>query len=81
MVESDKNFILATMLRGLFYGNSWFSEIDKGVFMCNYHRTLENLLAKDSTQVLIACLKEDPDVILGYSVLNPSEYVVHYIHH
>lgn len=80
MVDSDKNFVLATMLRGLYYGNSWFSEIEKSVFMGNYHRTLERLLAKDTTQVLIACLKDDTDIILGYSVLTPTTNVAHYVH-
>lgn len=80
MVESDKNFVMATMLRGLYYGESWFSEIPKNIFMTNYHKTIENLLARESTQVLIACLSDDADIILAYSVLTPLAHTVHYVH-
>jgi GNAT superfamily N-acetyltransferase len=78
-VEADKNFIMATILRGLFYGESWFSEIDKSVFMENYHRVIDFLLAKDTTEVRIACLKEDPEVILGYSIVSPSSNLIHFV--
>ncbi len=79
MVESDKNFVMATALRGLFYGESWFSEIKKDTFMSHYHKTLEYILAKDTTQVVIACLKEDPDIILGYSILTPLSDTAHFV--
>ena len=78
-VEADRNFIMATIMRGLYYGESWFSEIPKPVFMERYHKVVEYLLGKDTTQVLIACLKEDPETILGYSILTPSMQVVHFV--
>lgn len=64
----DRNFILATWLRGLYYGDSWFSNIPKAIFMENMHRVLEKYLANTSVKIKVACLKEDPDTILGYSV-------------
>jgi len=64
----DKNFILATWLRGLYYGDSWFREIRKDIFMENYHKVIENILARPGVSVQVACLKDDPEVILGYSV-------------
>ncbi len=78
-IESDKNFIMATFLRGLYYGDSWFSEIPKSVFMSHYHKVIEFLLDKDTTEIKIACLKDDPEVILGYSILTPSTNVVHFV--
>lgn len=74
----DKSFILATWLRGLFYGGSWFSEIPKNIFMVNYHRFIESILAKPNTIIYVACLKEDPEVILGYSILGSSK-VAHWV--
>ncbi len=68
MKDTDKNFIMATWLRGLFYGDSWFSEIPKDIFMNNYKKIASNMLESPKVTVKIACLKEDPDVILGYSV-------------
>lgn len=64
----DKNFILATMLRGLYYGNTWFGAIPKNIFMQRYHTILERLLAHPDTVVTIACLKDDAEVVLGYSI-------------
>lgn len=68
----DENFILSTFLRGLYYGNDWFKEIPKDLFMTKYHDIIEYLLAKPNTVVKIACLKEDEDVILGYSIHRDS---------
>jgi hypothetical protein len=66
--EEDKNFILATFLRGVYYGDSWFSLIPKNIFMAHYHIFAENLIARPGVSIRIACLKEDPEVILGYSI-------------
>lgn len=73
MEEGDKNFILATWLRNLYYGNSNFGEVPKDVFMANYHRILEEHLASPNTKIKVACLKDDRDVILGYSVYRDAE--------
>lgn len=69
----DNNFILATFLRGLYYGDSWFSMIPKPIFMANYKKVANVLLTSPKTVIKVACLKEDPDVILGYSILS-SDY-------
>jgi hypothetical protein len=66
-VPGDHSFVMATWLRGLYYGDSWFSAIPKSIFMANYHAALERLLSGPS-RVRIACLKDSPDVILGYVV-------------
>ncbi len=78
--ESDLNFILATFLRGLYYGDSWFSFIPKSVFMSNYKRVAENLLKSPRTTVKVACLKEDQDVILGYSILSSDFSAVDWVY-
>jgi L-amino acid N-acyltransferase YncA len=78
---NDRNFILATWLRGLYYGDTWFREIPKAIFMENYHNILERVLDAGKVEVVVACLKEDPEVILGYSVLSRfnSQPVVHWV--
>lgn len=75
----DKNFIMATFLRGLYYGDSWFSLIPKNIFMDNYKILLERILANPLNVVKVACLKEDPDIILGYSILSANYQVIHYV--
>lgn len=66
--EEDKNFILSTMLRGLYYGNTFFSEVPKDIFMANYHKVVEHILGSKAANIRVACLKDDLDVILGYSI-------------
>lgn len=73
MKPEDKNFVLATFLRGLYYGDSWFSLIPKPVFMDNYKSVADALVTGQKTVIKIACLKEDPSVILGYSIMS-SDY-------
>lgn len=67
-VEADRNFILATWLRGLRYGNEWFELIPKDVYFEFYQKVIETILSRPETSVKVACLKDDGDVILGYAV-------------
>jgi len=67
-VMADKNFIMATWLRGLKYGNEWFKEIDPSAYFENYNPYLEKIITDPASTIKVACLKEDPEVILGYSV-------------
>lgn len=76
--EFDLSFIFATWLRGLYYGNSWFREIDKDLFMENYHRVVEAILARPTVEVSVACLKDDPNTILGYVVLERTRQTLHW---
>lgn len=78
-LESDKNFIFASWLRGLYYGNGYFREMPKDLFMSNYHDFLEKVLAMDGIRIKVACLKEDPEVILGYAVLNQENTVLNWV--
>lgn len=80
MRPSDKNLILATFLRGLYYGESWFSAIPKAIFMDNYKRVAEALISSPKNVVKVACLKEDSDVILGYSILSANFTTVHWVY-
>lgn len=72
---------MATWLRGLYYGNTWFREIDKDVFMDKYHQAITIVLKKPTTEVKVAVLKDDPEVILGYSVLDQgyTNTVLHWV--
>ena len=68
--EEDKAFIYSTMLRGLYYGCDYFTSIDKQAFFANYPRVLDRLL--DVADVSIACLADDEDVIVGFSITRPN---------
>lgn len=74
----DKNFILATFLRGLYYGDSWFSLMPKSVFMDNYKNIAELFYNSPNYTIKVACLREDPGVILGYSILSADYQTIHW---
>lgn len=79
MDPKDWNFVLATFLRGLYYGDTWFKEIPKAIFMAAYHTVIERLLTKPGVYIKVACLKDDPEVILGYAILADSGNTVHWV--
>ena len=62
----DESFIYSTWLRGLYYGNDWFRKIDKKSFFDKYRIVIAHLLK--SSNVELAVLEDQPDVIVGYSV-------------
>lgn len=77
--KDDVNFVLATFLRGLYYGDSWFSFIPKDVFMDNYKNVAAAILKNPDNIVRVACLKDDPSVILGYSLMTADYQTVHWV--
>lgn len=66
--EEDKNFIYSTWLKGLKFGNDWFKHIDTAAYNTNYVKVLNKLYYDPNALITVACLKTDPDVILGYSI-------------
>lgn len=72
-LPADKNFIYASWLRGLYYGSDFYREIPKNIFMAAYHTILERLLTAPGTVIRVACLKDDPETILGYAVARRSQ--------
>lgn len=67
-VEDDHNFIMSTWLKGLKYGNDFFRDIQSKPYFETYHRALSGLIGRPDITIKVSCLKEDPSVILGYSV-------------
>lgn len=68
---------MATWLRGLYYGDTWYKDIPKDIFMKNYHDVLDHIMS--NATIKIACLKEEPDVILGYVLTNNDGLTLHWI--
>ncbi len=76
-MATDRPFIYSSWLLSLWGGNEWFRHIDKNLFFNKYHDVIEALLNRPKTKVSIACLIEDPQIILGYSVRENA--VLHYV--
>ncbi len=66
----DINFLLSTFLKGLFYGSKFWGLVDQEAYFSNYEPFIKNLMVK--SQVKVACLDDDQDVILGYCIYNVS---------
>lgn len=77
-VIADSDLIYATWLRPLYYDNDLFSEIGRDQYFKTYPKIIEKILERPAIWVRIACLKEDPDVILGYAVLEKD--MLHWIY-
>lgn len=71
--EADLPFIYSSWLKGLRYGNSWFNLIDQDIYFKTYHAVIDRLLNTPGVLVRVACLKDDADVILGFSVFSGTK--------
>jgi len=66
----DANFIHATFLRGVYYGNPFFNLVPKDTFFKNYKPISEAIIKGQNNAIFVACLPDDPDTIIGYSVVS-----------
>lgn len=67
-VPGDYNFVKATWIKALRFGNQWFARTEGPSYYKAYSKVLDSLLSTPTVQVAIASLSDEPDVILGYSV-------------
>jgi GNAT superfamily N-acetyltransferase len=71
--EADQGFVYKTWLRGLYYSNDWVKEIPTCIYYGYYPNVINFVLSSPKTQVKLAVLKEDLDVILGYAVFEEEK--------
>lgn len=74
---SDKNFIFVSWLNGLYYGNDWFQEIPNILFFDKYRKIITQIFERPVIKVKVACLPDDQDVILGFSIY--EENTLHWV--
>lgn len=68
-VPKDIPFIYSTWLQSYFEDSSLGGSIDRSsIYYENYKLVIDHILASKTSNTLIACLNNDPDVILGYLV-------------
>lgn len=77
-VESDYPFIAATFLKGLYYGSSYWRKMEQETFFSAYKQILFSRCVQPGTVVLVACDRDDNDLIRGYSILHDN--VLHWVH-
>ncbi len=76
--DDDVPFIFSTWLKGLYYGNTWWRQIPSDIYYPNYHPVVERLLER--SQVIVACLASNEDVIIGYAVVSEDGQTLHWTH-
>lgn len=59
---------------------NFFREIDPDVYFEHYKLVIQKILTFPETKIEVMCLKDDIDVILGYSVYNPTKNIIHWIY-
>ena len=75
----DISFIYSTWLRSYRNDSAIGLSVRKSVFFESYRLVLDQILAKAATKVLVACKIDEPNVIYGYLVAEPTEKILHYI--
>jgi hypothetical protein len=66
--QNDLAFIYSTWLKGQYYGNDFFGSCDKDAYYATYAKFVEQTLNRPDTLIVVACLADEPSVILAYSV-------------
>jgi hypothetical protein len=79
-LPADEHFILSTWLKGLYFGGTLYSYIDKKTFMVYYTKVLKSIISnKDRYKIQVMCDRLDPNIIIGFSVLSKDETVLHWV--
>jgi hypothetical protein len=66
--DTDYRFIENHWAQGLYYGSDWYRAIPQSLFENTYRQVIKKLLSDPGRWVVVACLTDDPDVIVGFSV-------------
>lgn len=75
--KSYQGFVLAKWLRSLKRGNDFFRLIDSENFFTYYDAFIKLTLSRPNTQVRLAVLSDDNDVVLGFSIVEGK--TLHYV--
>lgn len=75
----DTNFIINTWWNNLYSNVRWIAGFMDREKFGKYHDILVHIMNK--SEVVVCCLKEDPDVIIGYSVFEKTDQdtILHWV--
>lgn len=76
LTQSDEAFVYATYLRNRWFDTSNKTTLKRSTWCQLQHKRLETIMANDV--VLVACLSDDTDTIIGYVLrdgLEPWAYI------
>jgi len=77
--KEDENFIYSCWMRGVFYNNEYMrGQITEDAFFKMYRSVIKKVLKREDVSCLMACIIEQPDVVVGFSVFEPG--VLHWVY-
>lgn len=66
--EEDRKFIMSSWLNA-FKGSYYAGPIQFNLYYKTYQEVIDRILRRPQTEVVVACLPDDEDEILGYAVV------------
>lgn len=72
------NFVISRWSKSYRYGNDYIKLIDSDSYFATYTTYIMRLLTQRETMVRIACLADEPDTALGFSVTRGN--ILDYVH-
>ena len=76
---ADRPFIHSTWLKGQRFNNPFFAETEPTAYYAAYGAIVDRILDNPTTTVAVACLSDEPDVIVGYSVTT-APGILHWVY-
>jgi predicted GNAT family acetyltransferase len=70
---ADESFVFSSWLNSYQKNSPATEAISKYVFFKFHHPILTRILKRETTEVTIACLKDDPEVVIGYLAIEKLE--------
>lgn len=74
----DRSFIMATWLKGQYFGNPYFRQIPQDLYFREYAEVIKKILFMKTIVCNVACDEANPDWIVGFSIL--SEDSIYWMH-
>lgn len=74
----DRNFIIASWMRGFRNASSWAHKIPSEVYSIRHEQLVKRLL--NDSHSIVACSPDDPNQIFGFAIYQPSIESVSIIH-
>jgi hypothetical protein len=80
--DAYKNLIFSNWLRTLRHGNEYFKLINQDDYYKNYWTFINLLMSRPTCAIKLAVLSDEPDVCLGWSLVERKESIValHYVY-
>lgn len=74
--EQDSGFLYSTMPKGVYFGSSSRQTYYRNDFFIHFQKYMKELLTH--AKVSVACMQDDPRIILGYSVF--ADTILHFVY-